>query len=193
MKKKPAIQQSRKYPTRKATAPILSTQSMTENIDHNTQILNNYSHPHNQPSAMHGMHVIPKLSSTSVSYTTSNAASTSMHGMSAYQQSTPNHLGPILVPITLNPFHHNAVSFTKAILTPQANVHPPSQIVYDPSLDGELPDKASPRDSSIMETNVELEDSLVASMTGELSSANSLLIVAEYRMEVEAEALESYQ
>ncbi|KAK9200462.1 hypothetical protein WN944_015660 [Citrus x changshan-huyou] len=186
MKKKPAIQQSKKYPARKATALNLSTHSMIENIDPNTQILKSYPHPHKQPSAMHGMQATPQLSSTHVSYSTSNAASTSMHGMYAYQRSTPNQPGPIPVPITLNPLHHSAVSFPKAILAPQANDHLPSQNFCDPSLDGEPPDKVSPRDSSSMETNVELEDSPAANMTGEISSA-------KFGMEVEAEALESPQ
>lgn len=35
-----------------------------------------------------------------------------------------------------------------------------------------------------METNVELEDSPVANMTGEISSANNSLVVAELGMEV---------
>ena len=39
MKKKPAIQQSKKFPSRKATALNLSTHSMTENIDPNTKFL----------------------------------------------------------------------------------------------------------------------------------------------------------
>lgn len=90
MKKKPAIQQSKKYHSRKATALNLSTHSITENIDPNIQILNSYPHPHKQPSAMHGMQAIPQLSSTHVSYSTSTAASTSMQGMYAYQRSTPN-------------------------------------------------------------------------------------------------------
>ena len=39
MKKKPAIQQSKKYPSHKATALNLSIYSMTENIDPNTKFL----------------------------------------------------------------------------------------------------------------------------------------------------------
>ncbi|KAH9781699.1 reverse transcriptase domain-containing protein [Citrus sinensis] len=183
MKKKPAIQQSKKYPSRKATILNLSTQSMTENINPNTQILNNYSHPHKQPSAMHGMYAIPQLSSMPVLYSTSNAASTSMHGMYANQRFTLNQPGPIPIPITINPLHHSAVSFPKAILAPQANNHLPTQNVCDPSLDGEPPDKVSPRDSSTKETNVALGDSFVASMTEELSSANSSLVVAKSGME----------
>ncbi|KAK9200699.1 hypothetical protein WN944_015897 [Citrus x changshan-huyou] len=193
MKKKPAIQQSKKYPSCKTTALNLSTHSMTENIDPNTQILKSYPHPHKQPSAMHGMQANPQLSSTHVSYSTSTATSTSMHGMYAYQRSTPNQPGPIPIHITLNPLHHSAVSFPKVILAPQANDHLPSQNFYDISLDGEPPDKVSPRDSSIMETNVELEDFPVANMTREISSANNSLVVAEFGIEVEAEALESPQ
>ena len=193
MKKKPAIQQFKKYPSRKANILNLSTQSMTENIDPNTQILNNYSHPHKQPSVMHGMYDIPQLSSMPILYSTSNVASTSMHGMYAYQRSTPNQPRPIPVPITINVLHHSVVSFPKAILAPQANDHLPSQNVCDPSLDGEPPNKVSPRDSSTKETNVELRDSPIASMTGELSSANSSLVVTKSGMEVEAEALESSQ
>ena len=116
-----------------------------------------------------------------------------MYGMYAYQRSTHNQPGPIPVPITLNLLHHSAVSFPKAILAPQANDHLPSYNFCDPSLDGEPPDKASPRASSSTETNVELEDSPIANMTGEILSANYSLDAAEFGMEVEAEALESPQ
>ena len=191
MKKKNPSQHTRKYPPRKASITILSSQPVIENIDPNIQIPTNYSHQNNQPPIMHGMHAHPKFS-TSDSSAPSNAASTSMHGMHVYQQYTQNNPGPFPVPITLNPLHHSAVSFPKTF-SPKAINHPPSQPVCDPSLVGEPPDKGIPHDLYIMEAIVEPEDFPVASRSGSPLSANDILFVVDSGMEVEVEALESSQ
>ena len=195
MKKKLTNLPIRKLSTRKAINLIHLSQPTTENLDPNIQIFSNYSHPNSQPPTMHGMHAKHDPIPTTVPCTKSSDPSTSMHGMHGPNQQISNNPAPdpVPVPTTLNPLHHQVVSFPKVALAPKAIAQFPSQHVRDPSLANEPPHKGSPCDFNSWETTAELEESPLTSRSRSSLAANVCSVDAENGMEVEAEVFESSQ
>ncbi|KAL9444067.1 hypothetical protein AB3S75_017280 [Citrus x aurantiifolia] len=128
-----------KYPTKKI--PIPSNKSIAENINPNLHSRAQTFQPNSPTRAMQGMHVNPKVLTTSMPCATPDVPSSSMHCMHANPDNKV--ASPIPVPITLNPLHHSAVSFPNPPLQLarfQPNHDHLSKDVLAQSFDREPPD-----------------------------------------------------
>ncbi|KAK9212362.1 hypothetical protein WN943_001744 [Citrus x changshan-huyou] len=159
MKKKHVSQLMRKYPTKKI--PVPSNKSITENINPNIHNRAQTFQPNSPTRAMQGMHVNPKVLTTSIPCATLDIPSSSMHCMHA----NPNNkvASPILIPVTLNPLHHSVVSFPNPPLQ-SSHFLPNHDHPSDDSLAQSF-DRESPDDYRSNNLNTRLEN------LGELDSA----------------------
>ncbi|KDO74197.1 hypothetical protein CISIN_1g037882mg, partial [Citrus sinensis] len=141
--------------------PVPSNKSITENINPNIHNRAQTFQPNSPTRAMQGMHVNPKVLTTSIPCATPDIPSSSMHCMHA----NPNNkvASPILIPVTLNPLHHSVVSFPNPPLQ-SSHFLPNHDHPSDDSLAQSF-DRESPDDYRSNNLNTRLEN------LGELDSA----------------------